>query len=120
MSECWDIRCFECGDGAGFSVDHGERRLYEIIEAIPLFPASNKVIFALDNLFHCDWECNGDSGPSISELFAFSVKHAGHKLKLHNGYVWDDQCREQWSCGSCKTTHLHCKKHAAHEGDHGP
>jgi hypothetical protein len=120
MSTHWDIKCFDCGDEAGFRINHGERQLATIIKILPLLPAAKEAIDAIDDISYqtMNWS-SGHDGPSMVELCEFAQEHALHKLKLYNEYgQWDDQCHEYWECDGCGT-HSKCQKLADHDGDCG-
>lgn len=119
MSTYWDIKCFDCGNQAGFHINHGERQLTEIIKVLPMLPAAKVAIDAIDDIAYPEMHWSGGEGPSMSELCEFAKECGEHKLKLYNEYGrWDDQCRDYWKCDCCGTN-TSCQKLLDHDGPCG-
>lgn len=121
MSTHWDIKCFDCGEEAGFRINHGERQLTEIIRVLPCLPAAKVAMDVIEDIAYPEihWSSSCE-GPSLSDLCQFAIDHGEHKLKLYNEYgQWSDQCHEYFKCKCCGTN-TNCKKLAGHDGDCGP
>lgn len=112
MSTHWDIHCRTCDEGAGFSINHGEKQLHELLIHQETWAEFAECVEASD----IELRLLGDEGGALCSWPAFAKKHLKHNVTLRNEYgVFNGECGRSVRCQHCSAHHS-CNLPRQHSG----
>lgn len=113
MSCHFDLWCKTCEDDAGLHINHGERRLLDLLKHRAAFEGLTDA--AIDAYAEASTEGRVDT-----DALRFFPRHKGHEVVVRDEYGRESgRCGEWVDCPTCGHAQP-CALKAGHEGGHAP